>query len=252
MRSNRLATTQFPGTGAVAERFAGECTDRADVDHVAGQLGIHRGADEGLDLGVLATVGHAEFHLAGDFLAETDAARALDAARHLFHGDQRADVLGHDHALLFFVAGAAGAIAHSQILQLALTALVADGAIQRVVDQQEFHHGLLRLDGLVALGVHHHALGHRRCASRNRLGHLLDIHQTHAAVGRNAQLLVVAKMRNIGTGLLSRMHQHAAFSNLDLLTVQFDFNHGDPLVKYMQAPCRSCALRGMQIRHGNA
>jgi hypothetical protein len=53
----------------VAERLRGDRAHRTDVDHVAGQLGIDRAADEGLDLGVLAAMGDAQLRHAGHFLA---------------------------------------------------------------------------------------------------------------------------------------------------------------------------------------
>jgi hypothetical protein len=127
-------------------------------------------AHEGGDLGVLAAVLHAEFHHAGHLLAEAHAAGAVDAAAHLLHRDQRADILVEDDSLFFAVARGRAAVADGQILQLALPALVADGAIERVVDEQELHHRLLGLDGLVALGADHHALGDRRGAGRHGLG----------------------------------------------------------------------------------
>ena len=46
VRADALAARQLPGAGAVAERLAGERADRADVDHVARQLGVDRVADE--------------------------------------------------------------------------------------------------------------------------------------------------------------------------------------------------------------
>ncbi len=49
-------------------------------------------------------------------------------------GDQRADILGRNDALFLAITEAAGAVAYGQVLQLALATLVADGAIQRVVD----------------------------------------------------------------------------------------------------------------------
>ena len=58
----------------------------------------------GDDLGVLAAADHAEFHDAGDLLAEADAARALDAARHLLGRDQRTQILVEHHALRLGVA----------------------------------------------------------------------------------------------------------------------------------------------------
>src|SRR6185503_6370733 len=106
------------------------------------ELAVDRAADEGDDLRVLAAPGHAELHHAGDLLAEAHAPRALDAARHVGR-DEGAQVLVHDDALLFLVARGAAAVADREVLQLALAALVADRAVERVVDEQELHHALL-------------------------------------------------------------------------------------------------------------
>ena len=225
VRADALAPRQLPGARAVAEGLAGQRADRADVDHVARQLGIDGAALDRRDLGMFAAVDHAEFHHPGDLLAEAHAARAVDAAAHLLHADQRADVLVEDDALFFGVARSRAAVAHCQILQLALAALVADRAVQRMVDQQELHHRLLRGQRLRALGVHHHALRHRRGTGRHRLGRLLDVDQAHAAVGRDAELLVIAEMRHVDAGGVGGMHHHAAGRDADRLAVELEFDH---------------------------
>ena len=70
-------------------------------------------------------------------------------------------------------AGLAAAVAHRLVLQRALAALVADRAVERVVDEQELHHALLRLvgDRRGELGVDDHAVGDGDRAGRLRLGH---------------------------------------------------------------------------------
>ena len=70
----------------------------------------------------------------------------MNAACHV-RCDQRAEVLVLHRALALVVAGQIAAETHGEILQLTLTALVADRAIERVVDQEEFHHRALRTDG---------------------------------------------------------------------------------------------------------
>ena len=242
MRADALATRQLPSAGAIAEGFAGQRANRADVDHIARQLRVDRAANKGLDLGMFAAMGHAEFHHTSDFLAKTNATRAMDAAAHFFHRNQRTDVLVEDNTLFFRVARLATAISDRQILQLAFTTLVADRAIERMVDQQEFHHALLGLDGFFTLGANDHALRHRRCAGRHRLGRFFHFHQTHAAVGSNRELLVVAEMRDIGPGFFGGMHDHAAGRNLYLLTVEFNFNHclSCPALRARPAPLPSC------------
>ena len=177
------------------------------------------------NLGVLAAMRHPQFHHTGNLLPETDAARAVNATAHFPHGHQGASVLDGNHALLFLVTRGRTTVPDCEILQLAFTTLVTDRTIKWMINKQKFHDGLLRLDRLVALGPHDHALGHRRGASRHRLGHLLHVDQTHTAVGSNAQLLVVAEVRDISARLFSRMHDHAARCDVYFFAVEFNFNH---------------------------
>ena len=92
---------------------------------------------------MLAAAGGAELRIALDLLAEAHAARALDAAGHVGR-DQRPEVLVLDHALALGEARDVAAVAHREILQLALPALIADRAIERMIDEQEFHGRALR------------------------------------------------------------------------------------------------------------
>jgi hypothetical protein len=120
------------------------------------------------DLGMLAAVGHAQLHDAAISWPKRTQ-RAVDAAVISFMEISGPTSLGRPRAFLRRSARPT-AVAHGQILQLALAALVADRAVQRVVDEQELHHRLLRLDGLVALGAHDHALRHRVAQAGMGLG----------------------------------------------------------------------------------
>ena len=225
MRTDRLAARQLPSPGAVAKRFAGQRADRTKVNHVARQFGVDRHADKRFYLGMFTAVRHAQLHHTGHFLTETYTAGAVNAAAHFLHGYQRAHVLVEHRAFFFLIPRLARTITDRQILQLALAALITDRAIQRVIDQQKLHHALLSFDGFVVFGMHDHALRHRRSAGRHGLGRLFHIDQAHAAVGCDAEFLVIAKMRNIRPRLFSRMHYRAAFEHFHLLAVEFYFNH---------------------------
>ena len=241
MGADRLATRQLPSARAVAKRLAGQRAHRAKVNHVARQFGIHRHTDKGFDLCIFTTVRHAQFHHASYFLAKAHTAGAMDAAAHLLHGDQRADILVKHRTFFFLVTRFAGTIAHSQILQLAFAALITNGAVEWMIDQQEFHHALLGLNGFFVLGVHDHALRHGRGARRYRLGGLFNINQAHAAVGSNAQLFVITKVRNISAGFFSSVHHCAAIRHFHLLAVEFYFNH-----IFFFLPFKPARRRGLQ------
>src|SRR6185312_13208138 len=107
----------------------------------------------------------AELLDAGDLLREADAAGAVDAARHV-GGDEGTEVLVLHRALALAEAGDVPAETDRQVLQLALATLIADRAVERMVDQQELHGGALRADGPRRVGEDLHALGDRRGARR--------------------------------------------------------------------------------------
>ena len=251
MAGHAATARQLPGAGRVAKRLGRQRADRAQVDHVARQLVIDGLVDERQDLGVLAAPGHAEFHLAGDLLAKAHAARAVNAARHLLGRHQRAQALVKDDALGLVVAAGRTTIADRQVLQLALAALVADRAVERVIDQQELHHRLLRLLGLVGSGANDHPLRDRGGAGRQRLGRLLHLDQAHPAVGRDGQLLVVAEVRHVDVELGRSIHHHAAGADLDFPAVNLDFNHGGD-ARRIPAPGSARARCGARIPSGSA
>ena len=131
-----------------------------------------------------------------DLLREAHAARAVDAAGHV-GGDERAEVLVLHDALALGVARDVAPEAHREILQLALAALVADRAVERMIDQQELHRRALRGDGRgdcvktfmpSATGVAQAGIG---------FGAFSTLDEAHAAVGRDRQLLVVAEARHV-------------------------------------------------------
>ena len=225
MGRDGFSPRQFPGARAVSKRLRGQRPDRAHVDHVSGQFRVHRPRHEWHDFRMLAASGHAKLHDAGDLLAKTHATRAVDAAGHLLGRNQRPEVLVGNHALWFIVARAGASVANGEILQLAFASLVADRAVERMIDQQKLHHAFLRRDRDLGMRVDPHAFGHRRGASRQRLGRLLHLHQTHAAVRGNRELAVIAKMRHVDAELGRGIHDHAVVRYFHRPAVYFELCH---------------------------
>src|SRR6202000_614460 len=119
----------------------------------------------GGDLHILAAVDRADIGDTGDLLHEAHAARAMDAAGH-DRLDTGTHILRGPRPFVLEIAVVAAAIGHGLVLQIAFAALVADRAIERMVDQQELHHALARLLGAVAIRVDHHAIRRRPRAGR--------------------------------------------------------------------------------------
>ena len=176
-------------------------------------------------------------HVARDFLTEAHAALAQDAALAIEQdlGGQAQRLL--ERALGVREAGLAAALRERLILQGALAALVADRAVQRVVDEQELHDaalgavdhlgGVLRLDdhargdGLRTRGL---GLGHEAQLARVAVGHA-DLDQALAARGHGGQQRVVAETRDPDAGLLGRADHERALGDRNLNVVDGDVDH---------------------------
>ena len=220
------AVVEFIGLG-------GQRADRAEVDDIALQLRGHRMFEIGGDLHVLAAADRAEFGDAGDLGGEANAARAMDAAVH--RGlDQRADIFVLDGALVLAVARGIDAIGHRLVLQVAFAALVADRAIERMVDQQEFHHAFARLARHRRIGLDDRRLAlragaqvaHRHRAGGGRLGRpALHLDEAHAAIAGDRQPLVEAEARNFRARRLAGLEQRVFGGDVDFPAVDDDLGH---------------------------
>ena len=212
-----------------------EGADRAQVDHVGGELRHHAVLEVGGDLHVLAAADGAQFLDTGDFGHEADAAGALDAARHV-RLDQGAEVLFVNRALVLIIARAADAVAHRLVLEVTFAALVADRAIERMVDEEEFHHPFARLLDERCAGVDPvgRAIARRaqvvdaHGAGGDRLRHAVDLDQAHAAVAGDRKAFVIAEAGNFAACQLAGLKQRDAVFDFDFLVVNQElFRHSD-------------------------
>jgi hypothetical protein len=202
-----------------------ERADRAQIDDIAAQFRRDRALEVGRDLRILAATKQPDLFDAGDLLDEADAARAVDAAGHDRLDDRTHIFLGH-RALVLCEAVVAAAIGHGLVLQIAFAALVADRAIERMIDEQELHHALARL--LDEFGGRDDFLivRRRQCAGSLGLGRpRLHLDQAHPAIAGDGQPLMVAEARNLLARKLARLQHGRALRNLDLDAVDFDLGH---------------------------
>ena len=221
---DRFGLAQFPGPRREGIGLGGQRADRAQVDHVAGEFGGQRALQISRDLHMLAAMERADFLDARNFFGKADAAGAMDAAGH-DRLDQRPHFLVVHRALVFLEAGAVVAVGHRLVLQVAFAALVADRAVERMVDQQEFHHAPAGLDRLFRIRKDDHAVQDRLGAGGDRLGRPLHLHQAHAAVAGNRQPFVEAEMRHFLADRLQRLEQGQAPVDLMLFAVDGDRCH---------------------------
>ena len=168
-RARRGRGEQVPRAGQEPVRLGGQGPDGADLDRVAGEVGVERLRRAPVDLGDRAPVDQLDLLVSRDLPAEPHAAPAENATlpveqHQLRQRDRLAEV-----ALLLPVAAPPGPEAQGLVLQGALPAAVADGAVERVVDEEKLQHRALRLDGRLGIGAHHHAVGHGSGAGGEQL-----------------------------------------------------------------------------------
>ena len=120
-------------------------------------------------------------------------------------------------------------VAHRQILQLAFAALVTDRTVQRVVDQQELHHRLLGVDGLLRVRVHLMPAVTGVAQAGRALGAFSTSTRHMRAAGGDGEFLVIAEMRHVDARRVGGVHHHAAFGDRYLLPIDFDFDHNCPV-----------------------
>ncbi len=221
-RNHRLLD-HFPGASAVTVGLVIQRPNRAEIDNIGRKLVIDRIFHEGADLHVFAAIGCTQLLRTLDLFAETHAARAMYAARHIGR-DERTNVFVFDDALAIVVSGNVPPVAHREILQLALPALITYRAVQRVIDQQKFHRCFLRSDRTRRASIDLHALYDGRGTRRHRFRRLLDFDQAHTAVRRNAQFFVIAKAGNVATDPIGHLDHHLTLAGLDRLAVDLDVN----------------------------
>ena len=200
--------------------------DGAGVDAHAALLAVDVGevvgrqlrGDVGGDDGGAAAVLDAEREDVHAFAAHAHAAVAEDAARAV-EVDDGGPLLLFAVVLGLGVEAVGCAVLEGHVLQLALAAGVADGAVERVVAEQQLQRGLAGLRDLRGLGLDDHAFGDRRGAGGLELRHLLDADDAHAAGGLEREAGVVAEGGDLDAGGLAGIDEQRARGGGELFAV---------------------------------
>ena len=111
------------------------------------------------------------------------------------------------------------------VLQRALACLVADRAVERMVDEEELHRPLARLVDFLVPDVDFHPVAHGRGAAGLELRHPFDFHEAHAALADDAQRRVITEVRDVDVGCLGRFDDVDSVLNVDLDSVNCDLCH---------------------------
>ena len=234
---------QEPHAHLEAEVGAGERADGADVDGVERVVVVQLAAGEAGQRVERAAVDEAEDGVLGDLRGEAHAARAEDAA-FVVERDARPEAgLLRLGVLLVDIARITAAVFGGEFLELALAGLVADRAVERVVEQEHLRHafaagldaGRLEADvqaggdvggagdrrlGLPAdlgLAVLHHDLVGRAVPHRRA-----ELDQAHAAIAGDRELGVVAIMGDFLPDFAQGIDQIGPRGDLVLDTVDVD------------------------------
>ena len=219
MRADSGDMIHLPGPRFVAIAAAGERAHGANVDAHAALFAVELVVPYiGDDHRVCAAVLHAERPHIHAFAAHADAAVAEDAARAVVK-DGRRPLLLVAMVLGLGVEAFARAILEGHVLQFALAAGIADGAVERVVAEEQLDRGLARLRDFGRLGDEDLAFGDGGGAGGLQLGNFFLAHDAHAAGGLQREAGIVAESRNLDAGLAARVNEQRSRGRGELFSV---------------------------------
>src|SRR5258705_530962 len=103
---------------------------------------------------------------------------------------------------------------------------IADGAVERLVDEQHLEHAFARLERLVRVHLHYLPLGNGGRAGRRQLGRLLDLDEAHAAHADDGESRVIAVVRDQDAGRLRRFEDVRSRGHGDLPSLHGERDRG--------------------------
>ncbi len=238
--ANRFRPLQFPRSCRKAIVQVRECTDRTNVNHIARKDVVKFLTFSDSDVTPPAPLYLLKLLFADNFVAESDAPLAHDAAFSV-KGDVLADSDWlYESSLLLGEAGVRSPLHECGVLKWAFAASVANGAIKWVVDEQELHDGASGCFRRFTLDLDDHAVADGHGARRLRLGHPLDdwialfvsgdgavrvttgqtnFNETLPTDADRLKAWMVAKMRYVNAKHFRRLNDECPFGHFNDLTV---------------------------------
>ena len=229
---NGICFAQLPRTGRERIGFGHQSANRAKINDISLQIAVERLTEIAGNFRIFTAPSLTHLGQSGHFRCEAHTAGAGNAAGHMGL-DQRAQIQILCRPLGLTESAEIHTIRHCLVLQIALAALITDWAVQRVVDEQKFHHPFPRF-------FHHRRIGfdnrqlpfwagaqiahlHRARGRRlRRPAH--DFHQTHATVASDGQTLMVTKTWHLNPDLFTGLDQRHRAVYFNFLIVDDDFS----------------------------
>ena len=148
----------------------------------------------------------------------------MDAARHV-RFDERAEILFGDSPLTLLITAVIHAVGHTLVLKIAFAPLIANRAIEGMVDQQEFKDTLAGLMHQRRIRADHHAVHRGHGAGGDRLRRAFHLDEAHPAIAGDRKSLMEAEMGNLDAQAFARLHHGRARLDLDFNAVDGELRH---------------------------
>src|SRR5204863_2632250 len=161
VRAHRRGTVELPRPRLVERVLREERTHGTEIDDVPRPWMRHVLALELANHGAITTFADVENRMLRDVVHEPDAACTQNASVGDVN-DVAAKVLDGIEALRFPIASLGPAFLKGVVLQLAFAGLIADRAIERMIDEQHLEHALPRLERFVRVNAPPLSVSHRR------------------------------------------------------------------------------------------
>src|SRR5438128_1199405 len=222
--TNGRCFLQVPDAHFETEIAVRQRADGADIDDVSRERVVEHRVGKKRNRRMIAAIDDRQLVCVGDLLKKTDATRALDTALAVKDDVRTKDLF---FAIMLFSLCEPARLQimlHVVILQPALARLIADGTIERVINEKKLHHRFSDRQDFRALRQNRHTLRDHCVAGDLELGHLFDLDETHTAIARDRKFCVIAVVRNGDPHLRRRLNDGLTLGAGHLFTVNNNFN----------------------------